>query len=319
MARDDDDDIDDENQGEGSPFFSKSLLIGIVAGIIAFIGVAFMIPHGPSGEDAVMVSITAPEAPAALPEKPVAEVAATPPQETGPAPAADVPIVAETAIVITDAGLNRRVAAALDAKLPREMTMAISPYATDPTATASAFKTSGRDVWLQIAAQSVKGGIDPGPLAVASSMSSKENGDLIRRQINIAGGGVIGIFIPDDADVTGKQDQWRDIAEGLIADNRMILDATPAKVATSVYMQKSESKISAYLKADVVVTAANGPAQLQTDLDAALPVIVKQQQAIVVVSALTVPSVDILADWVKTLPSKGIRLVPASKFTGLTQ
>jgi len=174
-------------------------------------------------------------------------------------------------------------------------------------------------VWLHIAAQSVQGGIDPGPLSVAGSMSAKENADLIRRQLNIAGRSVIGIFVPHDADITLNQDKWRDVAESLIAENRMILDATAAKVATSVYMQGSAQQISAYLKADVVVSAANGPDALKAALEAAVPTILKQQEAIVVVGGLTVPSVDVLAAWTKTLASQGIRLVPASKFTGLTQ
>lgn len=315
-------DIDNDEEGTSSSrgFMSRQSIIGFVAGLAGFILIALTVPHSDPVQHAVMAKVEAPAPAAEKPAEPAQTTAAVAaPAEAGPAPSADVPIAAEAAVVITDAGLSRRVASALDAQLPREATLAVSPYATDPAGTAAAFKTSGRDVWLQIAAQSVKGGIDPGPLAVAASLGAKENGDLIQRQLNIAGGNVIGIFIPDDADVTLNQDAWREAAENLIGANHMILDATPAKVATSLYMQKSESQISAYLKADVVVSAANGPSDFQAALEAAIPTILKQQQAIMVVSGLTAPSVDVLSAWVKTLAMHGIRLVPASQFTGLTQ
>ena len=155
-------------------------------------------------------------------------------------------------------------------------------------------------------------------LAVSGSLSTKDNMTLFQKQIGMAGNSVIGVYIPDDADITGADpDMWRDIAMNLIGENMMILDATQAKVATALYMQKQESKISAYLKTDVIVSGDLGPAALQKALADAVPIIMHEQEAIVVMTHPTVLAVQTLSDWVKTLPAKGIRLVPATKFTGL--
>lgn len=321
------------------PFLS-SLLIGIFAVIAA----AVILPSDGPAPHAVSVAVTgglpAPESDTTAPDthktdahteqhQPAASTApakehaatqdaaaATPIPAVEAAPA--IPIVAEAAIVIADAGLNLRVAEEIDKAMPRDTTLAISVYANDPAATAAAFKTSGRDVWLQIAAQSVRGGIDPGPMAVSSSQSTKDNTALLQKQIALADNNIIGIYVPEDADITGGDpDMWRDIALNLIASSMMIMDATPAKVATTLYMQKQESQISAYLKTDVIVSGDMGPAALQKALADAVPIIMNKQQAIIVMNRPTALAVQTLADWVKTLPSKGIRLVPATKFTGL--
>lgn len=323
----DDEDIGDDDQPASGGFASRPLLIGLIAGIIAFFAIAFLMPHDAAQETEAQVAVEAPaiETPTPTAEAQVnetpaeeAETAAAPEPEAEDPPAASVPIVAEAAVVILNTGLNRRVTSAVDAQMPREITLAISPYATDPAGTAAAFKASGRDVWLQIAAQSVEGGIDPGPLAVAGSMPPKENAELISRQIALAGdSNIVGVFVPDDSDITLDQAKWREIAEGLIARNHMILDATDAKVATSLYLANGSNEISAYLKATATVSGADGPSALKAALEGTVPAILKQQEAIVVVRGLTTPSIEVLSAWIKGLAAQGIRLVPASKFTGL--
>lgn len=299
--------------------FHRPLVIGIIAGIIGFFFLATMLPqHAPAP-----ATVTAPvrlgseEAPAQASAMPANETPQAPQEETAQPPAPDVPVVAEAAIVVADAGLNRRVAEAIDRAMPREATLAISVYATEPAATATAFRNTGRDVWLQIAAQSTRGNIDPGPLALAANLGVDANMELLKRQMAMAGGSIVGIFVPYDADITGDQAMWRDLATNVIGSNLMVLDATRAKVATTLYMQRSESSISAYLKADVSVSGDLGPAALQKALADAIPVILKQQQAIVVLNRPTVLSVQTLGEWIATLRAQGIRLVPASEFTGL--
>jgi polysaccharide deacetylase 2 family uncharacterized protein YibQ len=307
MAEDDMDGID--TPGPMGWMVRHPFLTSAIIGVLGAFLIGLMLPSHDSGapEDVTASVVVEKEQPKDA--KPV----------LGAPPAATVPIVAEAAVVITDTGLNRKVAEAIDADMPRDVTLAVSVYATDPAGTAAAFKASGRDVWLQVAAQSTKDGIDPGPLAVAGSLSTKDNMAMFQRQISTTGTGtVVGLYIPEDADITSEDpDMWRDVAMNLIGANMMILDATPAKVATVLYMQKSEAQISAYLKTDVIVSGDMGPAILKKALADAVPLILKDQQAIVVMNRPTVLAVETLSDWVKNLPRKGIRLVPATKFTGL--
>jgi polysaccharide deacetylase 2 family uncharacterized protein YibQ len=316
------DDTDLDGGSSGGWMVRHPFLTSVLAGIPGALALGLMLPasSGSAPEDAI-VTVAGPvkvQQEQAKPSdtKPVTTEAEKP--ALGAPPAPSVPIVAEAAVVIADTGLNRRVAEAIDKTLPRDITLAISVYANDPGGVANAFKTTGRNVWLQVAAQSMKAGIDGGPLAVSGSLPIKDNMALFKRQMAMGGSAIVGLYIPDDADITSVDpDMWRDIATNLIGENMMILDATPARVATSLYMQGSESQISAYLKTDIVVNGDSGPDAVQKALSAALPAIIKDQQAIVVLTHPTASSVQTLADWVKALPGQGIRLVPATKFTGL--
>lgn len=320
---------EDENRSFVSKIINRPMLVGLVVGILGALLIWNAMPSHEKTYEDVTIAVEHVDEPApaaedhaeAVPVPASEEHAATttaPVQETAPAPSAAVSMVAEVAVVIADMGLNRRVTEAAAKALPAEATMAISAYATDPGGTAAAFKATGRDVWLQIAAQSMKGGFDPGPLAVSGSMAEASNIELLKRQIGTMNNNIIGIYVPNDADITTQPDMWRDIATELIGDNMMIMDGTNAKVATSLYMQKSESKISAYLKTDQIVSAADGPAALQKQLIDAIPAIISAQQSIVVIINPSVTSMETVGAWVNSLHNKGIRLVPASRFTGLT-
>jgi len=228
-----------------------------------------------------------------------------------------VPVVAEAAVLITDVGLSRRVSEAIIRQLPTVATIAVSPYATNPSATIAAYKSAGNDVWLQMAARSTRAGIDPGPLAMSVALANNENQGYLNQQLAQAGGGFVGLYIPNDADITTSVDAWKAMALDLIGKNLMILDGTPVKVATELYVPQNESGISAYLKADITIPGDQGPAALKDGLAAALPIILREREAIVVISRPTTLAITTLAEWLKTLRPQGIVLVPASKFTGL--
>ncbi|MCB1538905.1 MAG: divergent polysaccharide deacetylase family protein [Rhodospirillales bacterium] len=299
-------------------FVRRPFVAGILAAFLSAIVAAAILPGGVSPAPEALVAVTAQTATdqaAPVAEAP-APVKAQPLNE--PAPPADPPISAEAAVVVADAGLNHRVAEAIDSALPRDATLAISVYAADPVGMASAFRESGRDVWLQIAVQSSRARVDPGPLAISSTMTEQENQDLLNRQIAMAGGNAVGLFVPEDAEITANDpDMWRDLAMDVIGNNLMILDATKAKVATSLYMKRQEARINAYLKADLTLNGQMGPAALKSALAQAEALILNRQQAIIVLAAPSAPTVETLGAWIDTLRHKGIRLVPASKFTGL--
>jgi|GEM_PF-2547919 len=342
MTEQDDDDAPKAPSifSKGASFFVRNPVIsGFLFALAAFAYLATSIPAPTPAavKDAAPVAAkadaqAAADEPAALPEiahtadttqpataatPPVATIAPeTPAAALTPAVPA-VPVVADAALVITDVGLSRRVGEAIAKTLPATASIAISSYATDPVGAAAAFKQPGRDIWLGIAVQSTSPGIDPGPLALSAGMSTDENTDLLKRQVSVLGRNVIGIFIPNDADIVAKSDMWKAMATDVIASGLMILDATKDKVATSVYVQSSDSHISAYLKSDVIIDGATSADALQKTLDQAIPVILNQRQAIVVLINPTVSSIQKVATWVDTLAAKGIRLVPASRFTGL--
>ncbi len=226
-------------------------------------------------------------------------------------------IVGEAALVLTDVGLSRRLAEAIGTTMPHGATIAVSAYANDPSAVAAAFKKAGFDVWLHVATQSTTGGIDPGPLAISRGLGGSDNAALLKRQIDAAGKNIIGLFLAPDADIVASGDAWNTLAADVIAQGLLVMDGTPDKVATSLYMQRAQSKIPAYIKTDATDDGSLPPEALVKALDATVPLILQQQQAIVVVAHPAQQNIAPLAQWAQKLESKGIRLVPASRFSGL--
>lgn len=327
----DEDNEDDTPKGPsllsrlGSGLLRSPFLTGFLC---AFIGLAVLISllpaHGGGGGSIVLTVHDAPTSvateaqprPPSLPEKDVAALKAEPPV-TQPAQSEAAPVIADLAILVTDVGLSRRVAEAIDRHLPVETSLAVSVYSSDPEGIARAFKRSDRDIWVHLSCQSLRPGIDPGPLALAAGLPKKENDDLLKKQVEAVGDAAIGVFLPDDADITQKSDLWREIALNAIAHNLMVLDATIAKVPTELYVQKSEAQISAYLKTDITINGDMPPDAFKRTLAEALPRIIKLRQAIVVIRQPSVANVEPLGAWIDTLAAHGVRLVPASKFTGL--
>lgn len=323
-----DDDIDNDNGGDGENrslpvrlyqrVAGSPLLTGLIFGVVILLAV-LMVFAGASETpmtppEPTVIAITAQE-------QPVAAEAATPDKPAilseDSAPSATIPVVAEAAIVISDVGISRRISEAVIRQLPTAVTIAISPYATNPAASIAAYKSAGNDVWLQLATRSTKAGIDPGPLAISTALAANENQTYLQQQLSNAGSGYVGLYIPQDADITANGDGWKTMALDLIGKNLMILDATPAKVATELYMPQNDSRISAYLKADAVVPGDVGPVALKEGLANAIPIILREREAIVIINRPTALSVTQVAEWLKTLRNQGIALVPASKFTGL--
>lgn len=295
------------------------MLAGAVLGV--FVLAAFLVIFAGTGDHAghantepVIVGITAEEQPVAA--EPVADAKPEALAEDS-APTTQVPVVAEVAVLISDVGISRRISDAIIKQLPTLTSIAVSPYATNTAASIATYRSAGNDVWLQLATRSTKAGIDSGPLALSAALASNENQTYMQQQLAQAGGGFVGLYVPGDADITQDANQWKTIALDQIGKNLMILDATTAKVATELYVPKSDSNISAYLKADVVVQGDQGPSVLKNGLQSAIPVILREREAIVVISRPTILTITQTAEWLKTLRDQGIELVPASRFTGL--
>jgi len=312
---------DGSEQGRSLParlyrgILSSPVIAGLVFGVIILVAGLLVFsgshPTNVKQPDPLVVTVSA-ETPAAAPAgvKPAT-------LSDNSAPSTQVPVVAEAALLVTDVGLSRRISEAVIRQLPTETSIAISPYATNAAATIAAYKSAGNDVWLQIAVRSTTAGVDAGPLALSAGLANNENQNYLQQQINTAGGGFVGLYIPSDADITGDADHWKAMALDLIGKNLMILDATPTKVATELYIPQRESHISAYLKADVVIPGDQGPDALKAGLSGAMPIILREREAIVVINRPTTLAITMVADWLKTLRNQGISLVPASRFTGL--
>jgi polysaccharide deacetylase 2 family uncharacterized protein YibQ len=328
---------------------TRPLLSGFLSAFLGVIIILAALPVSTIPDTDTIVEITAPlttdikepekaksgklayEAHSPLDHKEVAEIKATPPStapeekaETEKKPVikeaaiTDKNIVTEMALLITDTGLNRRLTETFLSALPKETSFAVSVYATNPELVTANLKKTGHDIWMQISAQSTKPGIDPGPLALSSRLSTTGNIEMLKKQLNIAGQNAIGIYVPDDAEITQQSDVWRNVALEAIASDKIIMDGTKTQIPTELYIQKSETKITAYLKTGLTINAAIPATTLKQTLDKATAEILKSREIILVIKNPTLASSIQIKDWLKTLPAKGIHLVPASKFTGLS-
>lgn len=259
------------------------------------------------------VSMSA-EIPAALPstaESAVAPIASTP----EPAPVVAPP--ARLAVLVTDAGLNRRLSSLMAQTLPAAMAVSFSSYAPDLQSSISAFKKTGHETWLELAVRSKKAGVDSGPVALSQSLSLPDNLSMIDLQTKQASGLVSGVLIGADADITSAAEIWAALSKELINRNFIVLDATPQMVPLDLLKQTAGNGLTAYLKANMVLEGQQPRNDFANALDKVTAEAIAARDLVLVVNAPTRLTIEELARWAVDLPQNGVKLVPLSELTGL--
>jgi uncharacterized protein len=221
-----------------------------------------------------------------------------------PAKAAKMPIVA---IVIGGLGVGAAKTADAIMKLPPAVTLAFTPYGSDPSKLAERARAQRHEILLQIPMEPYDyPDNDPGPQTLLATLSSEQNLDrffwhLGRLQGYTAIANFMGArFVATDA---AMQPIIREAAKrglGYFDDG-----SAPRSVAAALAMGQAMP----FAKGDVAIDAVPTPAEIDHAL-ADLENLAKERGvAIGTASALPV-SIERIGIWIKTLEARGIMLVP---------
>jgi hypothetical protein len=224
--------------------------------------------------------------------------------ESDRAKAAKMPAVA---IVIGGLGIGAAKTADAIMKLPPAVTLAFTPYGTEPGKLAERARAQRHEILLQIPMEPYDyPDNDPGPQTLLTSLGPEQNLDRLYWHLSRLQGyaGIANFmgarFIATDAVMQPIVREATKRGLGFFDDG-----SAPRSVAAAL----ATSQGTPFAKGDVTVDAVPTPAEIDQAL-AKLESLAKERGiAIGTASALPV-SIERIGAWIKTLDSRGIMLVP---------
>jgi len=212
------------------------------------------------------------------------------------------------AVSIVVGGLGVGAAKTLDAilKLPAAVTMAFTPYGSDPTKLAVRARAQRHEILLQIPMEPYDyPDNDPGPQTLLTTLAPEQNIDRLHWHLSRLQGyaGIANFmgarFVAAD---TAMQPIVREAAKRGLA---YFDDGLARSVAPSL----AAAQAMPFAKADVIVDAVPTPSEIDRALGRLEDIAKERGIAVGVASALPV-SIERISLWTKALENRGIMLVP---------
>ncbi len=192
-------------------------------------------------------------------------------------------------IVISGAGISAQ-SIPLIMALPKDVTVAFSPYALDVTTQINTLRSAGYEVWSDLPAMTARfPQDDPGPLGLVATLPKEE---LIRRLHTVMGVmiGSVGMILPDHEVLTAKHAVFSALSAEIDARGLALLSAQSAQVNNDGIRH-----------ADAILD----PIPDETAIKAALAVLnasIATQEHLIVVTSARPQTLVLLQRWFKEHP-----------------
>ncbi len=224
-------------------------------------------------------------------------------------PAELVPGRAPVAIIFLEAGLSESLSKGIIEDLPRDVTLAISPYAAAPGPWMDRARTAGHEVWLTLPLQNdTYPDPDPGPYTILSSASIEQNQDRLMRVL-ASGAGYAGVITLDNHSFTADNTNIVPVVQQIFGRGLGIIDGRPDRP----FFARELASAQSYPHGDTVATLGEdlSPAAVKLALSSVENAALSKGRAIVY--AYPTPAIITgVAEWAKTLDTRGLQLAPAS-------
>jgi uncharacterized protein len=220
------------------------------------------------------------------------------------AKAAKMPVVA---IVVGGLGVGAAKTADAIMKLPPAVTLAFTPYGSDPTKLAERARAQRHEILLQIPMEPFDyPDNDPGPQTLLTTLAPEQNIDRLYWHMSRLQGyaGIANFmgarFVATDAVLAPVIREAAKRGLGYLDDGSTARSAAPALAA---------GQAMPFAKADFTIDSVPTSAEIDRTLVKLETLAKERGLAVGVASALPI-SIDRIAAWIKTLESRGIMLVP---------
>lgn len=221
--------------------------------------------------------------------------------------ARDAPV--RIAISIGGMGISATSTSEAVQKLPGEVTLAFAPYGENLQAWIDRARLAGHEVMLQVPMEPFDyPDNDPGPHTLLTGLSAKEN----RQRLTWLMGrftGYFGVTNYMGAKFTAEDDALAPVFADLGARGLAFLDDGASPRSRSLAVAEAQSVQAR--KADVVLDAEQTREGIAAALRRLEEIAKERGSAIGVGTALPV-TLDVLAEWTRTLAARGIALAPVS-------
>lgn len=202
------------------------------------------------------------------------------------------------AIVVTDAGFSDATLQQI-MDLPGEVSVALSPYASESAKQIRALRNKGHEVWGMLpAATSRFPQADPGPLGLIPSINAHESIDRLRRAMGATLGSV-GFVLPMDEALSTQKERWPPVLKEIDDRGLLVLSTHPTRTLDQL---TRDPKLQEHLRrADMVLDSTPGVAFIRSKLAGVKDAVMAQKKLVVLVSARPL-ALKTLADWLATEP-----------------
>ena len=208
--------------------------------------------------------------------------------------------------VVLDAGLGTSTLPLLLA-LPKDVTIAFSPYSRGAAANIELLRNVGFEVWGMVPTMSERyPQDDPGPLGLIQSMPKEE---LLRRlrEVMATTIGSVGMVLPPDETLSGRPNSFGHVVNDAHARGLYLLSTHPSR---SIDQLSTGPETRASLaRADIILDPLPNEPQIKSKL-ASITAASKEKQRLIVVLSARPQSLALLQQWLNSTP--GIKLAPLS-------
>lgn len=219
--------------------------------------------------------------------------------------------VAYITLLLTDAGFN---AATLNqiVKLPREVTVAFSPYALDPRPQIALLHKAGYETWGMLPAQGTHyPQDDPGPLGIIAGDDAATQLQRLK-QTMAATLGAVGLVLPPDEDMAGRK-EFAALLKEIDTRGLFLLSTRPGRGMGELTQDPALEAV--IRRADVILDSTNSAAFIQSKL-AGLKALAEQQGKLIVVASARPQTLALLIEWLDKKPLGAVQLAPLSAMYG---
>ncbi len=212
-------------------------------------------------------------------------------------------------LIVTGVGLSVPSSLSAIEALPPDITLALDPYATDPRPIVDAARAAGHETLLTLPLEPANRQFrDPGPLAVLSTLSARDNTNRLS-QVLASAVGYVGVVAPD---VAAFQTNAAPLEPPLsVLDNRGLMvvfgPMPPGTPVIEVADDLGVNRVVADLWVDEEPSASAIDAQL-----AALEAEADRRAIAVGLAHLYPITIERIERWARALGERGVVLTPAS-------
>ena len=212
-------------------------------------------------------------------------------------------------IILSGAGQSRRLNDQIIEKLSNNVSLSVSPYLHNHNEIATAFSDRGFEIWMDAASITLDMNNDHGSLALNPANNFENNIALLTRQLDNKDK-LTGIVLKPRSLIIETDELWSSIVNDLFAEGYGIVDNTAQVMKPSLFFY--EDRRAPYIKGDQVLDETMPLTDFRQALSNVRKSVKEQGRMIVTIPVTSPATLDILVDWVNTLPTEGITLVPVS-------
>lgn len=212
-------------------------------------------------------------------------------------------------VVLSNIGQQQSQIELITVKLPKSVTVSLSPYARQHNEIIRQLKEFGFETWMDIATLERSTNHDWGNQGLSPSYNFDRNIKLLSMQM-AQKDNITGVILPQNSLLQESSQLWPDITQDLFADGYGVLDNTTGIIKPALFF--FDNNRAPYIKGDIELNPSMTKDEMKLALEAIRKQILEQKNMIITIPFSTPATLDILAQWLNSLDTDGITLVPLS-------